>query len=108
MREEPLPTDTPTPHRLVQAEFQAVIRSEATMTMSVTRGPESWQYIYTTLGFALAIGAGVIQFLEPLRWYWKLGCFVAFTAACWHLFLHNGWFQNKLIGWKGRYEGKGR
>lgn len=74
----------------------------------VRRGSESWTYIYVTLGFMLTIEAGVVALIAPLTWprniivYSALGVFTAY------LWLFSGWFQNKLIRCKSRYESKPR
>jgi len=39
---------------------------------------------------------------------WNTILCVAIVALTIYLFLFNGWFQNKLIGVKGWYEGKAR
>jgi hypothetical protein len=83
-------------------------REPARMTGAVKRGPESWQYIYTTLGFTLTIEAGVVALIAPLRWPWNLIIYAITFVVTAHLLLFNGWFQNKLIGWKGRYEDRAR
>ena len=84
--------------------------STATMraTATVKRGPQSWAFIYTFLGFALTIETGVVALITPLKWPWNLGTFLAVGAITIYLFLDNGWFQNKILGWKSRYEEKER
>ena len=77
------------------------------MTMTVQRGPESWQYIYTTLGFALTIEATIISMVEPLWWLWKLAAYAVISIITFLTFIRSGRFQNKLIGWKTAYEAKG-
>ena len=74
----------------------------------VRRGSKSWPYIYVTLGFMLTIEAGIVALIKPLMWplsiivYAALGVFTAF------LWLFSGWFQNKLMLCKDRYESKPR
>jgi hypothetical protein len=78
------------------------------VSMTVKRGPESWTYIYVMLGFALAIEATVITMVEPVKFPWNIAIFVVIAGMTFWLFINNGWFQNKLIGMKHRYEEKGR
>jgi predicted membrane channel-forming protein YqfA (hemolysin III family) len=84
------------------------MRSITTTTTAVTRGPESWAYIYVAFGFVLAIEGTIIQMLTPLHFPWNLFVYIALGAFTFWLFIHNAWFQNKLIGFKNRYEGKAR
>lgn len=76
------------------------------VTVSVRRGPESWNYIYVTLGFVLTIGGTVIAMLPYGAWY--ILAYALFAAVAIYLFLFNGWFQNKLIALKSAYESKAR
>jgi hypothetical protein len=72
-----------------------------TMVATVKRGSTSWGYFYTLLGFALTIETGVgSMFSLP----WSLIGFLIVGATTIHLVLFNGWFQNKVLGWKARYE----
>lgn len=75
---------------------------------TVTRGPVSWNYIYVTLGFAIAIEGTIIQMISPLIFPWNVATFVVLAALTFCLFLFNGRFQNKLIGLKNNYEAKSR
>jgi hypothetical protein len=76
---------------------------------TVTRGPASWAYIYVTLGFALAIEGTVVQMCTPpLIFPWNLVAYGLIAAITFWLFVFNGWFQNKLIGLKSRYENQRR
>jgi cytochrome b subunit of formate dehydrogenase len=75
---------------------------------TVTRGEKSWAYIYVALGFAIAIEGTIIQLITPLVFPWNVISFLLVSAFSIWLFLFNGWFQNKLIGWKSRYEDKER
>jgi hypothetical protein len=84
------------------------VTAKDSVTATVKRGPESWTYIYVMLGFALAIEATVITMIEPLKFPWNLVVFIALAVLTFWLFINNGWFQNKLIGMKIRYEEKGR
>ncbi|MGB8744044.1 MAG: hypothetical protein WCD52_28465 [Xanthobacteraceae bacterium] len=68
----------------------------------VKRGPESWNYVYVTLGFVVAIGGKVISML-PFGAF-NIFVYVLFAAGAIYLFLFNGRFQNKLIGIKSAYE----
>lgn len=78
------------------------------VTMTVTRGPISWAYIYTALGFAVAIEATLITMIEPLKFPLNVVVFIAVAAFTFWLFIFNGRFQNKLIAMKNAYENKGR
>lgn len=79
-----------------------------TMTATVKRGPQSWAFLYTFLGFALTIETGVVGLIAPLQWPCNLLTLIVVGAITVYLFLCNGWFQNKLIGLKARYEEKER
>lgn len=76
------------------------------MDVAVKRGEKSWTFLYTVLGFALTIETGVVALITPLKWPWNLLTFVVVAVTTTYLILDNGWFQNKLIGIKGRYEEK--
>ena len=81
----------------------------ASISMKVTRGPESWAYIYVALGFAVSIeGTAIDMATSVLPFPVNLVVFVVVGALTFWLFLSSGWFQNKLIGLKSRYEQKGR
>jgi hypothetical protein len=83
------------------------MKTSVTIETKVTRGPESWAYIYVALGFALAIEGTILQMIEPIRFPYNLVAYLALGAITVWLFISNGWFQNKLIGIKNRYESKG-
>lgn len=94
-------------HRRIQADSAHLeVRATASVTAEVRRGKESWAYIYTWLGFALTIETGVVALITPLKWPANLLTFAAIGAFTVYLFLDNGWFQNKLIGLKAKYEEK--
>jgi hypothetical protein len=78
------------------------------VSMTVKRGPDSWTYIYIILGFAISIEGTAIGMITPLAFPWNLIAFALCGAFTFWLFINNGWFQNKLIGMKTRYEEKGR
>jgi hypothetical protein len=80
----------------------------AELTAKVTRGPESWAYIYIFLGFALAIEGTVVSMATPLFFPWNEAVFATMFLITTYLFLFNRWFQNKLIGLKIWYEGAAR
>jgi len=86
----------------VKIESSSSVRADA----KVIRGPQSWTFIYIVLTFAAAIELSMIPLLVDAPWNTIL-C-VAIVALTIYLFLFNGWFQNKLIGVKGWYEGKAR
>jgi hypothetical protein len=79
-----------------------------TLEAKVTRGPESWNFIYVMLGFTLTIEATVVTMIEPLKFPYNLVVYALVLLGTGWLFLDCGWFQNKLIGWKNTYEGKSR
>lgn len=84
------------------------MRTKVTLEKRVTRGPESWAYIYIALGFVVAIEGTTIQMITPLKFPWNLITYIALGGATYCLFRCSGWFQNKLIGWKMKYESKAR
>lgn len=73
----------------------------ANVTARVKRGPVSWAYFYTLLGFALTIETGIASMFELP---WALAGLAIAGAITIYLVLFNGWLQNKLLGWKARYE----
>lgn len=75
------------------------------VTATVQRGPVSWAYFYTLLGFALTIETGIASMFELP---WALVVLIIVAAATIYAVLFNGWFQNRLLGWKARYEGAER
>jgi hypothetical protein len=78
----------------------------ASMSAKVRRGEKSWSYFYTLLGFALTIETGIVGLIEPLCWPWNLLTLAVVGSVTVYLFLYSGWFQNKLLGIKARYEDK--
>ena len=74
----------------------------------VKRGPESWAFIYITLGFVLTIEGTLVPMFTPLTFPYNVATYIVLAALTIWLFLGSGWFQNKLIGWKRRYEEKAR
>lgn len=85
--------------RTQAAEFEA--KATAEMTATVKRGTVSWSYFYTLLGFALTIETGIASMFNLP---WALVALLLVAAVTIYLILFNGWFQNKLLGWKARYE----
>lgn len=79
-----------------------------TESHTVTRGPTSWAYIYVALGFVVAIEGSVISMVTPLAFPWNIVVYALVAGFSIWLFLANGWFQNKLIGFQIRYENKAR
>lgn len=104
---EPEDPASPPNHRRmhVHSAHVAVTASES-VTAGVRRGKESWAYLYLFLGFALTIETGVVALITPLKWPWNLLTFAVVALITLYLFLDNGWFQNKLIGLKARFEEK--
>ncbi len=84
------------------------MKQKVGVQMTVNRGPESWAYIYIFLGFTLSIEGTVISLITPLGFPWNVALYAIVAVGTVWLFLDNGWFQNKLISWKIRYEQKGR
>jgi hypothetical protein len=73
---------------------------------TVTRGPESWASIYVALGFTLSIEGTAISMVPCFPWNLVAYAVLAAITIC--LFISSGRFQNKLLGWKGKYEQKAR
>jgi hypothetical protein len=82
-------------------EIQAEGKGVPSVENRIKRGPISWDYFYTLLGFALTIETGVCSMLPRPHGFVVLLLSAAPTI---HLVLFNRWFQQKLIGWKARYE----
>jgi hypothetical protein len=82
--------------------------SNVGVSMSVTRGSESWAYIYTMLGFVLTIESTVIGMMTPLTFPWNVIIFLVLAAITVWLFIESRLVHNKLIGLKIRYENKAR
>jgi hypothetical protein len=80
-----------------------MVKAMAAARAEVKRGSESWNYIYIFLGFALTIEGTIIQMLQ-LDAVSSLILYAAFGALTFYLFICDGWFQNKLAGWKNSYE----
>jgi len=59
------------------------------------------------LGFAVAIEGTIIQMM-PLSFPLNLIAYFVLGAITFWLFICSGWFQNKLVAMKLRYEEKGR
>jgi hypothetical protein len=93
--------------KTIKAEPMTIeAKATASASAKVKRGEKSWSYLYTLLGFALTIETGIVGLVDPLKWPWNLVSLVVVGAVTIYLFLDNGWFQNKLIGIKARYEEK--
>jgi hypothetical protein len=90
------------------SESDTMTGSKMTVEAGVKRGPESWSYIYIAGGFALTIESTVIGMMTPLTFPWNIIVFGVVASITAWLFIENGWFQNKLIGLKSRYENKVR
>ncbi len=69
----------------------------------IKRGQGSWDYIYINLGFTLSIAGAVIS-MSPITWPCNILLYAAISLIAGILFLTNGWFQNKLIGFKNKME----
>jgi hypothetical protein len=79
-----------------------------TVDTQVIRGPESWGYIYTVLGFVITIESTVIGMMTPLMFPWNVIVFVGLALSTVWLFIESRWLHKKLIGLKSRYENKPR
>jgi hypothetical protein len=75
-------------------------------TSSVIRGQKSWAYIYIALGFILSIEGTIVGLVTPLSFPWNLILYLALGSITAWLFIDCGWFQNKLMAMKARYEQK--
>jgi hypothetical protein len=80
------------------------MKVQDTPTATVTRGRESWNFIYIFLGFALTIEGTLLQMIDPLRCPFNIIAYLALGAVTSWLFLLSGWFQNMLIRMKNSYE----
>ena len=80
--------------------------SNLSVATAPSRGPNSWNYFYIALGFALSIWGTIIEMLDFLHFPYNVLLYVVTGAGLVWLFLFNGWFQNKLIGWKNSYENR--
>lgn len=96
-------------HRRAEGEVAMKMRGEGRVSanLAVRRGPESWAYIYTTLGFALTIEAAIIA-MTPLEFPWNVILYAVIAAITVWLFIDNRWVHQRLISLKLRYENKGR
>lgn len=83
------------------------MKVSAAISKTVKRGPESWSFIYITLGFMLTIEGTVVAMLN-LQLPWNLLTYAGLSAVTFWLWMCTGSFQNKLIGWKNDYEGRER
>jgi hypothetical protein len=75
---------------------------------TIMRGPESWAYFYTVLGFVVTIESTVIGMMTPLGFPWNILVFAAIASATIWQFIENEWIHKTLIGFKNRYENKAR
>jgi hypothetical protein len=88
----------------LKAEPGMYSSSGMSASLRVKRGRESWAYFYVALGFAVAIEGEIIQLITPLLFPWNLVTFALLAAVTFYLFVFNDQFQDKLLGWKSRYE----
>ncbi|MGI8705784.1 MAG: hypothetical protein ACR2JJ_08340 [Sphingomicrobium sp.] len=79
--------------------------AKVTGNARIKRGRQSWDFLYTMLGFALTIETGIVA-LTPLKWPLNLIFFLVVGAGTVWFFLRGGWFHNKLLALRGRYEGR--
>jgi hypothetical protein len=76
-------------------------------SLTVQRGPESWNYIYIMLGLSLGLEAAIIAMVSPLIFPYNFGVFILIATTTIYFFVRNERFQNWLLAFKRRYE-KGR
>jgi hypothetical protein len=79
-----------------------------TVDAGVVRGPQSWAYIYTVLGFLVTIESTVIGMMTPLTFPSNIVVFVVLAAISVWLFIESEWVHDKLLALKTRYESKAR
>ncbi len=65
-----------------------------TVDAKVKRGPESWAYIYTILGFTVTIESTVIGMMTPLIFPWNIVAFIGVAALTAWQFIENSWLHN--------------
>jgi hypothetical protein len=85
------------------AEVREAAKATDTSSATVTRGSESWTYLYVVLGFALAIEGTLIQMVEPLKWPRNFALYVALIALTTWLFLFTR-FRVTLFWMRTKYE----
>jgi hypothetical protein len=86
--------------RTLKAEA-AQLKLESSVQATIKRGPVSWGYFYTLLGFALTIETGIASMFELP---WNLPALIITAGLTIYLTLFNGRFQNMLIRWKAKVE----
>jgi hypothetical protein len=89
------------------ATVEAKSGSSVSVDAKVQRGPQSWNYIYITLGFVISI-EGTIVGMTPLAFPFNVIVYAIIAAITGWFWLNSGWLHNKLIGLKNRYETKPR
>ena len=83
------------------------VKINAVVDAKVQRGGESWNFIYIFLGFALSI-EGTIVGMTPLIFPYNIILYAVIGFVTFRLFINNGSFHNKLLGWKNSYESEAR
>jgi len=91
-----------------RGEVSESVSTSDSVEVKIRRGPESWNYIYVALGFAISIEGSVVQMIDSIKAPLNILLFVVAAVISVWFFFFNGWFQNKLIGWKAAYEGRSR
>ena len=79
-----------------------------TLTVETVRGRLSWDYLYTTLGFAFTIESTVIGMMTPISCPWNIILFATIAAFTIWLFIESEWLHDKLLAIKTKYENKAR
>jgi hypothetical protein len=77
--------------------------SKATGRLRVTRGQESWTYIFSALGFALTIEGNVIAMTPSIKWY-HIPMYVAVSILTIWAFIRCTWLHDRLFALKIWYE----
>jgi hypothetical protein len=85
---------------------QAEAATAATANLTVRRGQESWNYFYILIGLAISTEGSVISMITPLIFPYNVISFIVVGVITFLLFIRNGWFHNKLLGWKNYYESR--
>jgi hypothetical protein len=75
---------------------------------TVTRGPETWTYVYVALAVVLGIEGVVVALWEPVKFPWNVTVFLVVAAFTIWMFLDNAWVHDKLVRLKNKFESKAR
>ena len=92
----------------MESEINQALIAKDSADAKLQRGPESYNFFYVALGFAISIEGSIVQMIGSIQFPYNIILFAVMAFASYRLCLFNGWFQNKLIGWKIAYENKPR